>query len=205
MANNIDKEGSMNLPIDEEQLEAMRARMQAHMQELTGITDVSGIELVRMISMLSRMFESATCFETEEANLSGPRWGLLMHLLIAEKRGKLEGLTPTDLSRHQNVSKNTVSALLRGLEEQGLIQRTLDPSDHRIFRIQLTETGREMVKEVAPKAIAYTNRLASGMSTQERSQLHELLVKLYFSVLKQTLHAKTELDPQVLFHHSHTV
>ncbi len=190
----------MNFPVNEEQFKAMHARMQAHMQELTGISDASGIELVRMISMLSRIFELATCYDSGEANLSGPRWGILVHLLIAEKRGKLEGLTPTDLSHHQNVSKNTVSALLRGLEEQGLIQRTLDPSDHRIFRIQLTPQGREMVKEVAPKAIAYTNHLASELSAQERSQLHELLVKLYFSVLKQTQHSKIELDPEVLFH-----
>lgn len=60
-------------------------------------------------------------------NCQAPRWGLLMRLYIEEVSGNMSGLSPSQLSHYQHVSKNTVSALLRGLEEQGLIARQARP------------------------------------------------------------------------------
>jgi DNA-binding MarR family transcriptional regulator len=80
------------------------------------------------------------------------------------------------------VSKNTISALLRGLEEQGLIQRTLDPQDRRLFRIRLSDYGRQVVQKEAPQRIRYLNKLASGISPEEQELLINLLAKLYRSI-----------------------
>ena len=91
-----------------------------------------------------------------------------MCLIGDEQLGRKEGITPTLLSRYQSVSKNTISALLRGLEEQGFIQRALDPVDHRIFRIQLTPAGRQFVQTTSPDRMMYLNQLVSGLKVDER-------------------------------------
>ena len=119
-----------------------------------------------------------------QLDLSGPRWGLLMRLHLEEARGNCDGITPTALSRVQSVSKNTISALLRGLEDQGLIQRALDPQDRRLFRIQLTPHGREVVRQEAPARVQHLNRLAQSLTDSERQELADLLWKLFSSIYK---------------------
>ena len=175
--------------LDEKKMESvqkMGSYFRREVKDLMGLGDTSGVEVLSLIRMLMNLFETAEGQERCNMDLSGPRWGLLMRLMAEEKLGNPAGITPTSLSHFQGVSKNAISSLLRGLEEQGFIQRALDPGDYRIFRIQLTPAGRELVKSVAPKRIEYLNRLVSGLSEEERAQLIALLVKLYHSVLLRT-------------------
>ena len=102
---------------------------------------------------------------------------------MAEERcGCGEGVSPTHLSRRQNVSKNTISVLLRGLEEQGLIERSLVPGDRRAFQIRLTDAGRTLVETTAPAHIAFLNRMTVGLTADENAQLIDLLQKLHRSL-----------------------
>ena len=117
-----------------------------------------------------------------DAQLSGPRWRLLLHLHVAEYTGKTS-LSPTELSSLQVVTKNTISSLLRSLEDQGLIERTLDPNDRRQFQIGLTDEGRDLVRTSTPQLMAYLNQLTSGLSSDEISQLQALLDKLHRSLV----------------------
>jgi len=177
---------------DIDHVEIMRAHMRSQMQNLTGLSDTSGIEVLSLIRMLTHLCEAVEARSCGENGLSRPRWGVLLRLLAEEKRGSPDGVTPTSLSRFQSVSKNTISALLRGLEEQGLVQRALDPADYRLFRIELTPAGRELIQSTAPKRIAHLNEMVSGLSASEREQLIVLLAKLYHSVLASSNISKTE-------------
>ncbi len=159
--------------------EALRAHINQYMKQLFNIEDARGLELIIAIQRIAHLSEALESQFSGEMELSGPRMRLMMRLLAEEKMGNLEGITPTELSHFQRVSKNTISALLRGLEEQGLIRRNLDTDDLRVFRIQLTDAGREMVLETAPKRIAGLNRIFAEMDPFELDQLSTLLEKLY--------------------------
>ena len=98
-----------------------RELMQQH-----GIETISGVELLRSVRIVNNLYDAIFSERLRDSQLSGPRWGLLMRLYAEEMRGNQEGLSPSVLSYHQAVSKNTVSSLLRGLEDQGLIERRLD-------------------------------------------------------------------------------
>ena len=102
----------------------------------------------------------------------GPRWVLLFRLLAEERCGCGEGISPTHLSQRQNVSKNTISVLLRGLEEQGLIERTLVPDDRRAFQIRLTAAGRTLVETTAPAHIAFLNEMTAGLTARGKRSAH---------------------------------
>ncbi len=153
------------------------------MQDTLGGVDLSGLELARLIKIVANLYAVINDEQLRHADLSGPRLGLLMRLWAEENHGHREGTPPTHLSRSQNVSKNTISALLRGLEDQGLIERTLDADDHRSFRIRLTAAGREVVQNTAPQHMACLNQLAAGLTPDERGQLIALLQKLYGSLV----------------------
>ncbi len=166
----------------------LRSQWREHIREqvcaLTGVEDTTGLELVAMIRHLANLYESAEVPAEGDIDLSGPRWLLLLRLMAEEHVGNRDGLTPTGLSHFQNVSKNTISSLLRGLEDQGLIHRAIDPGDKRLFRIQLSERGRSLMAKAAPQRIRYLNCLVSELTAEEKEQLFVLLGKLYHSVVQ---------------------
>lgn len=163
-------------------LHTMRQRMRDHIQALTGGEPTRGMELMSILRMVNGLLETILAQHSAESGLSASRWGILMHLLAEEQRGNLDGLTPTYLSRCRNVGKNTMSALLKGLEEQGLIRRKLDAADKRIFRIQLTPAGRELIAASLPPRIQRSNELIADLSAEEQEALLALLEKLFLSL-----------------------
>jgi len=103
---------------------------------------------------------------------------------MAEQMGR-PALSPTELSKIQNVTKNTISSHLRSLEAQGYITRTLHEKDRRQFLIQLSEQGRELIRTTTPRYIGNLNQITSDLSSEEIEQLQTLLQKLLTSL---TLH-----------------
>lgn len=159
-----------------------RYRMREHMRQVTGLEDVSGIELFTLLRLAANLSDALEARAGGEEALSGARFGLLLRLLAEEQQGHPEGITPTALSRLQNVSKNTISALLRGLEQQGLVERALDGQDRRLFRIRLSDAGRELVKASAPARLRQLSDLAAGLTAGEREMLVTYLDKLVRSL-----------------------
>lgn len=153
-------------------------------EDFAGDADPSGVEIVRLVRTVCNIYDARVDDALRETGLSGPRWRLLLRMLAEEKRGGKDGMSPTHLSRCQNVSKNTISSLIGGLEEQGLVERELDRADKRVFRIRLTGAGRQAVEDTAPQHVAYLNALAGGLTAEERAQLIALLEKLHASLSK---------------------
>lgn len=147
-----------------------------------GIAETHGVEVMRMIRVLANAYDVIVQAHMREENLSAPRWRLLLHLYAAEMGGETV-VSPTQLSRFQNVTKNTISSLLRSLEEDGLIERALDRNDRRQFNICLSSAGRELIRTSAPGHITYLNELTSDLTLDEIGQLQALLDKLYGSLV----------------------
>jgi DNA-binding MarR family transcriptional regulator len=59
-------------------------------------------------------------------------------MLFLEQLGKI---TVSDLSRHLNVTRATVSVLISELIKAGLVENLVNKSDKRSFYIRLTEAG----------------------------------------------------------------
>jgi DNA-binding MarR family transcriptional regulator len=159
------------------------------LKNLFNIENLSGEEVFSSLNRIVQIAEIIDSRPSENCQtISGPRWRILLHLFLSEKIGKLNGLTPTELSLFQRVSKNTVSALLRGLEEHGYIVRELDVKDLRIFHIHLSETGRQLILETASERIQGFNQMISCLSEEEVSHLTLLLKKLHHSLENQFCH-----------------
>lgn len=163
----------------------IRLKIHDHLKEFFNVENSSGLELFVLLQRTAHLSRLLDTQLGDEIDLSGPRWRLLLNLFIDEKMGNTAGLTPTVISQSQHVSKNTISVLLRGLEAQGLIQRTLDPNDLRTFRIQLTQTGRDYLQQNVPNRMENLNHLLSGLEADEQGQLTTLLGKLLRSLAKE--------------------
>jgi DNA-binding MarR family transcriptional regulator len=158
-------------------------RMQEMIKDMSNVDDLSGFEINSRIRILANVFDSLMHQRENEKAISGPRVGILMRLMMDEEMEFGSSLTPTILSRLQGVSKNTVSSLIRGLEDQGLVTREIDQTDKRIFRLRITERGRQLVKEDVPQIAQYLNTITSGLTAEEKVQLIALLDKLRTNLL----------------------
>lgn len=178
----------MDTPNREQKMnfEQMHAHWRRHLKEMSGGGDIRGIEIGSAIRMLANIYEHAISHNPGVAELSGPRMGILMRLMAEEDNGNTSGINPTRISHYQQVKKNTITSLLKGLEDQGLIARTTDPTDRRGFMIHITPAGRDLIRSTAPARLAFMNQLASGLSDAEKDELVSLLEKLRSSILKHS-------------------
>jgi DNA-binding MarR family transcriptional regulator len=170
--------------IQPEQIQAIRENLVIRLRNIVGMNDVSGIEIAVLIRAVSNFYENMEAGFRTDLEMSGPRWAILMHLLDDEKNGALDA-TPTDLSKFQQVKKNTISSMLKKLEEDGLVKRSLDPSDKRLFRIHLTSKGKTLAEKYSPEFSLFQNQLASGLTIMDREELIQLLAKLLNSLINQ--------------------
>jgi DNA-binding MarR family transcriptional regulator len=107
-----------------------------------------------------------------------PRLRLLLSLCVEERRGNKAGISPSMLSEHQHISKNTVSSLLASLEDEGLIERVLCSEDRRSFKIRLTRAGRHRVSSTLPRHGAFAADAFASLTVEEQKDLLHLLQKL---------------------------
>lgn len=87
--------------------------------------------------------------------LSLVSYTLLSHL---EYEG---GCRATDLAAHYTLDKSTISRQVGALEKAGLVERRLDPADHRVHVLHLTGRGVEVLAQVTDaRRVAFRERLA---------------------------------------------
>lgn len=87
--------------------------------------------------------------------LSLVSYTLLSHL---EYQG---GCRATDLAVHYTLDKSTISRQVGALEKSGLVERRLDPTDHRVHVLHLTDRGIEVLAQVTDaRRVAFQERLA---------------------------------------------
>ncbi len=165
----------MNIEINSPIKEALARRI---VIETLGVRDVAAFDLASVLFQIRNLMERLGDCVLKEGHLSSARLLLLIKLVVAERMGHADDISPTMLSRYSNVSRNTISALLRGLEAQGLIMRALDPADRRRVHIRLTDAGRELVAAQAPRFTAHAEGLFAHLTKEEREMLLHLLEKV---------------------------
>ncbi len=101
------------------------------------------------------------------ADLSYAEFRVLMNLMFCEWAGECDGLNPSVISAHQGTSRNTISALIRNLEEKKLVARQLDENDRRRFRIHLTDAGRSKVLAHSAQIGRLIDQLFGALSDAE--------------------------------------
>lgn len=142
--------------------------------------------LIRLMAQL-RLLAHALSLTSEESlrdsGLSPAQYRLLMGLLFYEHVEGRPALNPSEISRMQGTSRNTISALIRALEDDGYVRRTLDPQDRRKFNIELTDGGRAVVHNHAPRHFSTLEAAFAGLSAADADQLSALFDKIGAGIL----------------------
>ena len=106
-----------------------------------------------------------------------PSYGSVLLPLYEE-----DGLRMGELARRARLSKQTITAMIRRLERDGLVERRPDPTDARAALVFLTERSRSF-EPVAAEALRELDALARGRLSADRVE-----------ELKRSLRALMELE-----------
>ncbi|MEV6194910.1 MarR family winged helix-turn-helix transcriptional regulator [Streptomyces sp. NPDC051920] len=89
-----------------------------------------------------------------------PELSLVSYTLLGHLE-EVGGCRATDLAAHYALDKSTVSRQVTALERAGLVERRMDPEDHRVQVLDLTAAGTEILSQVThSRRLAFRERLA---------------------------------------------
>lgn len=82
-----------------------------------------------------------------------------------------EGLGQTELGRELLTHRSNVTGLVDRLEERGLVRRVATKGDRRAWRVQLTEAGMTLWREMSPHYRHAADAVWEGSSVEQAAAL----------------------------------
>ena len=87
-------------------------------------------------------------------------------------------LSQTQIAKSLGLGRAATGALIDVLEDRTLVQRQTDPDDRRVWLVEITIAGKELLEEVYVRDQILRKQLRNGITRQERQQLAAVLVRL---------------------------
>lgn len=86
-----------------------------------------------------------------------------------------DGLATCSIGERLQQVGGTITGVLDRMEERGLIRRERDTRDRRIWRIWLTEAGKQLETVLPPVVVELREEAMKGMSYADRELFSQLL------------------------------
>ena len=99
----------------------------------------------------------------QEAN-EGATPSQLAALATVERHGPI---TLGELAGHERVRPPTMTRIVAGLEEGGLVRRAIDPSDRRVARVTITTDGSRLLARSRTRKDAFLATLLENLEPDE--------------------------------------
>ncbi|MDM7863132.1 MarR family winged helix-turn-helix transcriptional regulator [Staphylococcus borealis] len=100
------------------------------------------------------------------------------HTLGYIYRHKDQGITQNELLKTFKRKGSTVSSILKGLENKGLIYRMVDPEDSRRKNLKLTKEGTQLVESFVSIFDDIESILVKDFDENEKQQLKSLFERM---------------------------
>jgi DNA-binding MarR family transcriptional regulator len=119
-------------------------------------------------------------------SLAGISHGRFMLLAILDSYPD-QPLSASDLAEHAGVTKQTITSLLDGLENDGYLGREPHPQDRRSVVIRLLPKGHNLLHQIMPGMYRKQVEILKDLTHEEQRQLTQLLKKVQICADEQQL------------------
>ena len=109
-------------------------------------------------------------------NITRSQMGILIYIQVAECKN-IEA-NQVDIEKEFNLKNPTVTGLINRLEEKGYIKRVRSDKDKRYNKLELTESGREILNKGKRKAEENEEKLLKILTQDEVNELKRILTKI---------------------------
>jgi MarR family transcriptional regulator for hemolysin len=128
--------------------------------------------LGRQLALTAKLVATEFHAALTHAGGSIPTW-LVLNVLVHE-----DWSTQGGIARSLGIEGATLTRHLDALEEVGLVVRRRGDGDRRAIRVEPTEAGRALHRDLLAAAAAFDRRLRTGLSDAEIEQLRSLLLRI---------------------------
>ena len=109
-------------------------------------------------------------------NITRSQMGILIYIQVAECKN-IEA-NQVDIEKEFNLKNPTVTGIINRLEEKGYIKRVRSDKDKRYNKLELTESGREILNKGKRKAQENEEKLLKILTDDEIKELKRILTKI---------------------------
>ncbi|HUK58132.1 MAG TPA: MarR family winged helix-turn-helix transcriptional regulator [Stellaceae bacterium] len=126
----------------------------------------------RLSVLANRMTRAVAGVYARRFNVSAPEWRTLAVL------GRFGAMTANNVVERTAMDKVRVSRAVTRLLELGYITRRTDPLDRRRAILDLTASGNNVYRHIAPRALAVERDLLQALDPDERAAFEAAISKL---------------------------
>ena len=95
--------------------------------------------------------------------------------VLRELVGRGGRAVPSELARGLGCSRARITRIIDGLEERGLVDRSVDPADRRRVVVRVTEEGRRAASRGAGNAVSELADALSRLGERDASELARII------------------------------
>ena len=88
------------------------------------------------------------------------------------------GVSQRELSEILDIDPSAVVAIIDDLQRAELVSRTTHPDDRRTRMVALTDTGREVLTQMAPLSAAVDDQILASLNLGERERFIDMLSRV---------------------------
>ena len=135
-----------------------------------------GFYITQIKQLQSRIFERLL-LENDIAISSGQ--GRILFILW-----KNDNLTISEISQKTSLAKNTVSIVVDGMVQKGILERNINPDNRRQTIISLTEYARNMKEKYEEVSQEMNTLFYQGFSDKERNEFESYLARILNTLIR---------------------
>src|SRR3954469_23798809 len=84
-------------------------------------------------------------------------------------------MTVGELAKSERVSSPMITKIAKGLEEEGLVTRTVDPADKRVTQLAITKDGERRLERSRSRKNAWLAQQFHGLTPEERNAIESVI------------------------------
>ena len=128
--------------------------------------------IAKYISILYRAGNIYFNQNFEKYNIGSGQYPFLVYLYYKDT------VTQEIMSNELYIDKGTTAKALKKLQENGYVTRQVDDKDKRAYKVQLTENGKKVTKEIFHILHNWNSILTSDFTEEEQNLALKLLMKM---------------------------
>jgi MarR family transcriptional regulator for hemolysin len=144
-------------------------------------------DLAFTINDVARLLRNYADQKAAQFGMSRAKWAVLARL------DRFEGLKQAELADMLDLQPISLTRLLDGLSNNGLIERRPDPDDRRAKRLYLTQAARPLLEQLSTLGEELTEAAFAGMDEAEEAVLLQRLSAIKEN-LRRVVQRKLALD-----------
>ncbi|RTL87272.1 MAG: MarR family transcriptional regulator [Hyphomicrobiales bacterium] len=145
-------------------------------------------DLAFTLSDVARLLRTCADQKVAQFGVTRAKWAVLARL------ERFEGLKQSELAEMLDLQPITLTRLLDGLCESGLIERRADAEDRRAKRLYLTPAARPLLKRLGKAGNELIEAAFDGLSDAETARLLSKLLAIKDNLRRAARRKETEAE-----------